>query len=44
MSTAVIEKTNLKLIEINGRSVSYLDKGTGAPSERLLTRRMAAVN
>ena len=32
MSTAVIEKTNLKLIDVNGRSVSYLEKGTGAPT------------
>jgi len=32
VSTAVIEKTNLKLIDVNGRSVSYLEKGTGAPT------------
>ncbi len=32
MSTAVIEKTSLKLIEVNGRSVSYLEKGTGDPT------------
>jgi pimeloyl-ACP methyl ester carboxylesterase len=32
VSSAVIEKTNLKLIEVNGRSVSYLEKGTGAPT------------
>lgn len=32
MSSAIIEKTNLQMIEVNGRSISYLDRGTGAPT------------
>ena len=32
MSNVVMEKTNLKLVDVRGRSVAYLEKGTGAPT------------
>lgn len=32
MSTDILHKTNLKMIAVNGRSVSYIEKGDGEPT------------
>ncbi len=32
MSADVLEKSNLKMVDVNGRSAFYLDKGTGEPT------------
>lgn len=32
MSVQVLDKTNLKMVEFNGRSLSWLEKGTGEPT------------
>lgn len=32
MSSTVLEKSNLKMVDVNGRSIFYLEKGTGFPT------------
>jgi pimeloyl-ACP methyl ester carboxylesterase len=32
VTSAILDKTNLKMVDVNGRSIFYLEKGTGFPT------------